>query len=446
MEGERERDKLRVWRKPNPSRLSLKSTKGTTATVYTVDGEIVSLSIPRKGIRRKLVNATWNFTNLVISSPLVALPYTLVQAGPLLGLIFLLMNATLGGYTSLKLAQSGTRVQCLSYEELVRFCFGNFGYYFALALIFMCAFGVMIARVVLIGDMMGPIHRHYLPFANRVVAVLVSTTLVALPLSLFRHITDLRLASLMSLLANLIIVGLLISESVNQNKSYTWKDMSVVGDQPFIAFGTICFLFANQEFTFPMYKATGSTRPKHWIILTVTSMLIAFVVAGSMAISGFLAFGLNLHSDVLENFSDANPVANLARGMECFIVLSGFPLDVYICRHAIIRMCGFEAATVSLPYHVTITLILFFVSVLPGAFITDLGLVQSITGSIAGVLIGFIVPSLCVLRVNKLLTGSYLESWADAFLLGVFSFGVMAMIRASISFAHYGEPGESGML
>ena len=63
-----------------------------------------------------------------------------------------------------------------------------------------------------------------------------------------------------------------------------------------------------QEFTFEVFKSTNTLDTNRWAIVAVASAALAAVVCLLTAITGLFAFGDELESDVMVNFSDYNTV------------------------------------------------------------------------------------------------------------------------------------------
>lgn len=173
------------------------------------------------------------------------------------------------------------------------------------------------------------------------------------------------------------------------------------------------------------------------------SMIGACVICCMFGLFGYLTFRGDCVSNLLNNYDGYDPVVQVGGVAYVFTMALTYPLSFYVARHVIyaiiFRGPDYRSAqNSSLSTHLLISLPLFGITLLIVMFVKDLGLVMSITGSVAAVFIAFILPAACYLRIQP----SPLQFWiykkgvwkgfkfvVPSFLLLVF--GVLAAILST---------------
>ncbi len=141
----------------------------------------------------------------------MVLPFALLKAGFLPGLLLLLGLAWLVDWTVSTLILVSKLASAPTYQGLVRHCFGRVGFYLVSAFQLLFAFGAMTAYTVIIGDTLPLFLRSVLPpswplaLSSRPLAIVLASGGVSLPLSLSRDIAALSKTSAVSVLAILFI-------------------------------------------------------------------------------------------------------------------------------------------------------------------------------------------------------------------------------------------------
>ena len=161
-----------------------------------------------------------------------------------------------------------------------------------------------------------------------------------------------------------------------------------------------------------------------WAKVTGYSIGISAILCTILGVAGFLGFMDETAGDVLNNFDHDSLIADVARGLLAITMFFTYPMESFVARHVLIQLLhdgdmdgrddpkhsgatGEEAGgLLFMNRRQSLTLGIYFTSLLPALLVDDLGPVLSITGSLGGGCIAYMAPGLVYLGVN-----------GDAFLL-----------------------------
>lgn len=132
------------------------------------------------------------------------------------------------------------------------------------------------------------------------------------------------------------------------------------------------------------------------LAISGSACLTAFV-----GICGYLKFQDETEANVLNNYSAKDTLAVIMRALYVVSMVLTYPICMFVCRQVLHQLWSEligvdlgDIQKVSSARHVTYTCVLFFSSVAICMFVDELGFVMSITGNVAGSLLGFIIPGL----------------------------------------------------
>ena len=152
-------------------------------------------------------------------------------------------------------------------------------------------------------------------FANRQFIIVLCTVGVSYPLSLYRDIHKLSVASSFALCGMLIIVfsviyeGPLVSPLLKGDPS---KRFSFVEPGIFQAIGVISFAFVCHHNSLLIYGSLKTPTLDRFATVTHVSTALSFVACTTMAVSGYVVFTDRTQGNILNNFS-AVSVPRLSR-------------------------------------------------------------------------------------------------------------------------------------
>jgi sodium-coupled neutral amino acid transporter 11 len=191
----------------------------------------------------------------------------------------------------------------------------------------MCAFGIIIGAYLLYfepqslphtaaGDTIPHVIRFLFPnlpsvpilsiFADRRFIIVLCTFGVSYPLSLYRDIHKLSIASSLALCGMLIIVfsvifeGRLVSPLLKGDPS---KRFSFMEPGIFQAIGVISFAFVCHHNSLLIYGSLKTPTLDRFATVTHVSTVLSLVACATMAISGYVVFTDRTQGNILNNFS-----------------------------------------------------------------------------------------------------------------------------------------------
>ena len=181
-------------------------------------------------------------------------------------------------------------------------------------------------------------------FTNRQVVIILCTTLVSYPLSLYRDITKLAKASALALVSMAIIVFTVVSEGPHVPEEYRGTSIRLLpgGFGIFQAIGVISFgtinlsirmltiAFVCHHNSLLIYGALKKPTIDRFATVTHFSTGLSLIACLIMALAGVLVFKDKTMGNILNNFPSDIGIVNLARfcfGFNCFTTL---PLELFV--------------------------------------------------------------------------------------------------------------------
>jgi sodium-coupled neutral amino acid transporter 11 len=263
------------------------------------------------------------------------LPYAMSRAGFFTGLFLLVVLCYVTDWTIRLIVTNAKLSGTTSYIGIMNRCFGPSGRaaisFFQFSFAFggtcvltitcttfslvtgMCAFGIIIGKYVafeppsqaytLAGDTIPHVIRSVFPdlpsvpvlslFADRGFVIVLCTVGVSYPLSLYRDIHKLSIASSFALCGMLIIVfsviyeGPLVSPLLKGDPS---KRFSFIEPGIFQAIGVISFAFVCHHNSLLIYGSLKTPTLDRFATVTHVSTALSFVACTTMAVSGYVVF------------------------------------------------------------------------------------------------------------------------------------------------------------
>ncbi|KND04095.1 uncharacterized protein SPPG_01537 [Spizellomyces punctatus DAOM BR117] len=380
-------------------------------------------------------DATFNFTNSIIGAGIIGLPYAFAESGFATGVLLLFALTFVVDWTVNLLIVDGKLAGTRSYQELVKRCFGRWGFIAVSVFQFVFAYGAMCAYAIIVGDTL-PVVLSQLPSKTPLYSVLTSrramitltTLFVSLPLSLYRDISALAKTSAVSLGAIVFIVLAVVGAGAWEGRQ--GGDVSWVGGGVFQAIGVISFAFVCHHNTFLIYGSLRKPTMDRFAVVTHLSTGLSLLACLVLACGGYLVFTDKTQGNILNNFSPTHPLITLARlcfGINMFLT---FPLECFVCREVLLHCIygqGEEEKPVSLPIHAGTTVALTLSAMGVALWTCDLGIVLEITGGFAATVLAYILPPLCYIYLSSGPTFS-LKKAGPLLCIG---FGVVVMVLST---------------
>lgn len=359
-----------------------------------------------------LLNSVANMANSILGAGIIGLPYAVSQAGFFSGIILLVVLCAVTDWTIRLVVINAKLSGRASYIEVMNSCFGPSGRAAVSFFQFSFAFGGMCAFGIIIGDTIPHVIRSIFPtlqavpvlslLTNRQFIIILCTTCVSYPLSLYRDIHKLSRASGLALLSMLVIVSAVLIEGSRVSpdlKGDPSKRFTFIGPGVFQAIGVISFAFVCHHNSLLIYGSLKTPTLDRFAQVTHISTIISLVACCTLAISGFWVFTNRTQGNILNNFSGSDMLINVARfcfGLNMFTTL---PLELFVCRE-VIEQYFFSHESFNLQRHVFFTTTILFSSMLLSLITCDLGVTLEITGGVSATALAYIFPAACYLKLT----------------------------------------------
>jgi hypothetical protein len=130
----------------------------------------------------------------------------------------------------------------------------------------------------------------------------------------------------------------------------------------------------------------------------------------TLGLGGYLNFFNKTEGDILNNFKDHGVAIDIARVLLTFSMISTFPMEQFVARHCVMKLFG-RGPEFNLVWHVVVTLVLWGTALLIALVTSDLGVVLEVTGSLAGSLLGYILPASVMLKLYEKQLRAAIDMW-----------------------------------
>lgn len=158
-------------------------------------------------------------------------------------------------------------------------------------------------------------------FLQREMVMIVTSLIIIVPLALQRDMASLALTSLLSVLADVILVGfVLIFAPVKSSVSDAGGFGRVIKDNwinghLFIGLGVLSTAMACQHSAFIVSGSLENKTQERWAMVTSRSITVSALLCIVMGIFGYLGFLENTQGDILNSFNSDSVVSNAGRAL-----------------------------------------------------------------------------------------------------------------------------------
>ncbi|XP_046636826.1 putative sodium-coupled neutral amino acid transporter 7 isoform X2 [Daphnia pulicaria] len=329
------------------------------------------------------------------------------------------------------------------------------------------SFGTCITFLIIIGDqfdralasLYGPNFCSYW-YMQREFLIPASSIIFILPLCFSLRIDFLKYVSPVGVLSIVYVVGLIAYEyfeggyvpGLIKESPDSWTDVFLV--VPVICFGYQCHVSAV-----PIYSCMKERTVKRFSVCMSSAIFICFIAYTVAATFGYLTFGSNVPSDILQAYDASQPHVLIAIVALAAKSCATYPILAFCGREALMSVahdCGSASSVVTGQHRekwgrILIAITWFTCSLMLAVLIPDIGQVIQILGSLAAVFI-FVFPGICLLQVTlrqdpSMIRRKNLVSCLFAcaiIVVGVFLFGLVLTqaIRIDIATASSERPSQ----
>lgn len=406
---------------PSDPRLPKKQVIGTapggTATIVQTPNQQID-DEHKTGI----LGTSANLVVSILGAGFVGIPYALKQSGLVSGLIMTIVSAVLVDKSLTLLIETAKHVDVTSYETLFEAAFGDRGFKGMCGIMFVMSYGAMVSYLMIIKDMLSMVLGvDPDDWPKRQAVMVISTLLVALPLSSQRDMADLSKTSRLSVVCYLCIVLFIaicspVMPSVRSNGGleHTITETMIRPTTFFVGFGVLTFAFVCQHSAFILAGSLERPTKARWAKVVHVSLGFSGTMAVICGVAGFLAFLEKTDGNILVNMDTIQSqwverLNQVARAMLLTCMFFVYPMDAFVLRHvSMVLLFKGRAAHDGIDHlvlarrdrRILLTFALYLLTLLPALFLTNLGTVLSVTGSVAASSLCYICPGASYLAVH----------------------------------------------
>ncbi|XP_030846147.1 putative sodium-coupled neutral amino acid transporter 11 isoform X2 [Strongylocentrotus purpuratus] len=416
--GPTEKTHIVAKSEPIPYEVPTHDKAGLVDAEATADGKPVNIQEEKEGENRDAMSgisgASLNTTNSILGSGIIGcsvvimgIPYAFMKAGLPLGLILLVVICGITDYSLRLMITIGELTGTRTYAEMTESALGIPGYYVLSIVQFIYPFIAMIGYNIIIGDTITKVFASMIAetnvLANRYFVISIVTVLFNLPVSMYKNVTKLVKAAVLSLVLLLFIMVIVIVRLSTMHVQPT-ENAWVFGKSTFFeSIGIIMFAFICQHNSFLVYDSMEQANSSKWAKVTHISVFGAFIMCAIIGICGYVTFTGHTQGDLLENYCYNDVLVNIARVLFAITIMCTFPLECFVCREVIENVMvrqGWVDSPQPLQRHLILTLIIVGLVLGVSMSTSCLGLVLAVNGVICAVPL-ICIPSLCYLRVAE---------------------------------------------
>lgn len=310
----------------------------------------------------------------------------------------------------------GELINQRTYAGLARSAMGVTGEILVTGAVLANGLGTMITYLILIGSEIPKLASIYLSdnsqtaecdllLCNRTFIVITLSLLFILPLLFWKSIGKLKHFSIIGVLCVPVIIMTVFYRSfINPSPVVHRNDVhfGFFGDKIFPSIAVMSFAFVSNQNAFLNYSALKTRSVGRWVKSTFMGVTASLLISLSLAVVGFVAFGNHLTANILTAFPADDPYINFASLVLAISMFVSYPMQFYPSRVALLTLMGEKSGVAkNRVVHVTLTLLLFTVTVVVAVLVEDLGTVYQLVGAICSSMIAFLLPAASTLFIMK---------------------------------------------
>lgn len=302
-------------------------------------------------------SAIFNLVSTIIGGGILSLPFAFDKCGLALALIFMVVAASASTFSLYVIVSCSRRGRAASYEEVVRKALGVTAGRVTVVLLVLLTFLTLVAYVILTKDLVSSLGARFLYGRGLSVAeqnvLTIGCVMLVSPALLARSMDALRFTSIFSLVSVFVLAIAITVRAVDA--TFRTQDILDVEAEHVIPIKLFPTSWADAAYAFPiisvsflchfnvlpvyreLHKPTRH-RLKKIVGATMFSTWMFYVLVGIMGYLFAFQQQQGVQGDILNNFSDNDPLVNLGRlGLLVTIQLS-LPLIIQPCRANLRRL------------------------------------------------------------------------------------------------------------
>eukprot|EP01084_Bolivina_argentea_P027073 50322_1 len=398
----------------------------------------------------------FNYTNVIVGSGIVGIPYAMYNCGLWLGVILMVVTGLFTALASHWIIKMGIKRHRHNYEDLCRNVLGRAGGYLYCVTAFCFTYSSTIAYVIVTGQSLRDVSRGLGAtgvFANEKFYIALCAVFVMLPLSCFRDMHHLRLTSTISIVTEVGIMLLIVFYS----RAYSLQENNVVpfheakserltyftGPDVFAGLATFLFALIGQHASFEVFRSLKEPSVSNWKMVVNSAVFLAGILSVMVGVSSWLNLGDQVEGNVMDTFGPSDIPTLVGKVFLAITMNLTYPMDFYVCRQNVNQgiFVNFFGMSDYMPFwrFSLITLTIWGTSVTIGLSFDDLTSVLGLGGAIGGSSAGFIMPSILYLNVFK---SEIMDAFQKSKLHGLYwailpiaclLFGIMALVAGTVA-------------
>mmetsp|Transcript_22225 Transcript_22225/g.27265 ORF Transcript_22225/g.27265 Transcript_22225/m.27265 type:complete len:863 (+) Transcript_22225:179-2767(+) len=393
--------------------------------ITTPNGSITQVKDIDEVAKSSVIGAAFNLSNNIVGAGIVGIPFALSQCSLILGTILIAFFGLMTVKSLRLLIETAKHVDVPSYERLAEASFGRSGFAFISVAMFIMSFGGMVSYLMIIkanlSNILG-VGEDDIGMRNAVLTL--SSLMILLPISLQRDMGNLAKTSIISVIFVCLLVGIIVVFSPNETTiqvrggiNQLLSEEKTNFDTLFTGIGVLCFAFVCQHSSFIIASSLERPTRKRWNQVTGLSITVCSMLAIIMGVGGYLGYMADTDGDILVNlgkYASAADVttqhaATIARFMLCTIMFLVYPMELFVARHVCVVLLfkgrraheGDDHAVLARKdRRVSVTTMLYLISLLPALIWDDVGSAFAISGALGGAALSYMGPGVMYIAVH----------------------------------------------
>jgi sodium-coupled neutral amino acid transporter 11 len=191
-------------------------------------------------------------------------------------------------------------------------------------------------------------------------------------------------------------------------QTFEWRDSIIHYDTIFVGLGVLSFAFVCQHSSFIIAGSLDRPTNSRWATVTKIALTASVTLALACGVGGFIGFREDTEGNILNSLDESLP-AKVARGLLGTTMLFVYPMESFVARHVCVVMffkgrSAHEGDDTSVlnrrDRRITLTMVLYLISVIPAALFENLGSVLASTGAVGGSCLSYIGPGAIYLGIH----------------------------------------------
>jgi len=382
---------------------------------YSMESREAQSLLEKKVVEEGDINSFWSMFNLwndIAGPGIVSMPFYVFSIGIWASPFVLLFFALINSFTLNALYTLSKKYRQKSYPDLCQFTLGTWGYVLMILFIFAFNFGGFCGALLILGAYVPSVFDTLIGgnqwwFTRR--WTLVFCVLLFLPFSFFKNISNYRVNSFLAMLSIVLLSLVFLVYAIIAHSQYPIQENSLIQHMPNLSLlsslGGLSYLFVCHDLSFNVFMSFKNASRARWALVTYWTMFLSFTVFLITGVTGYLMFYQNVHSNVLDNFSNDNIVAVFLRVIVIINILISVPYYCFMPKLALqffveLLFGKITSQRKDMILNPLLTVIVLGSGFLIAEIVTDLGDLYSLIGGLAAAGMAYVLPPIIFLKLE----------------------------------------------